>query len=148
MGSIAGKSGGASVFNISPERLDIYIKECMHCAHTCRTCADGCAGNPNRFSEIIDVCLQCAKTCESLAKGLSLHKQGVKNIRQVQIEAAIVSSRLCANRCEQRAKEFDCIEVCAKSVRRCEEIITTLLQKPSRPKGAKIFTFLKSFTIK
>ena len=144
MERIAEKSGGASVFNISPQNLDIYIKECMHCAHTCRTCADACAGNPGRFSEIIDVCLECAKTCESLAKGLLLHRQGVKNVRQVQIEATIIVCRLCASRCEQRAKEFDCIPVCVTAVRRCGEIVRTLLPKPSHPKSAKLFTFFKA----
>jgi hypothetical protein len=147
MERITEKSGGASVFNIIPQNIDIYIKECMHAAHTCRTCADGCAGNASKFSEVINVCLECAKACESLAKALLLHKQGIKNVRQVQIEATIVSCRACANRCTQRSREFDCIEVCAKSVRRIEEIITTLLPKSSRPKISKIFTFFKSFTV-
>ena len=144
MGHIAEKVGGASLFNISPQNLDVYIKETMHCAHTCRTCADSCSRSPARFSEIINVCLECAKTCESLANALSLHKQGVKNVRQIQIEATIVSSRLCAGRCEQRARESDCIEVCANAARRCEEIIKTLLPKSSRYNSSRIFTFLKS----
>ena len=148
MERIAEKSRGASVFAISPENLDVYIKECRQCAHTCRTCADGCCGNPEKFSEIIDVCLECAKTCESLAKGLLLHKQGVKNVRHIQIEASIIACRICARQLSQREKESDCIAVCAASVQRCEEIITTLLPKSLRPKNSKISTFLKFFVVK
>jgi hypothetical protein len=143
MERIAEKSGGVSISNTSPVNLDIYIKECMHCAHTCRTCADGCAGNSSRFSEIINACLECAKTCESLAKALLLQKQGIKHVRQVQIEASVVACRLCASRCESRADESDSISVCAKAARRCEEIVKTLLPKSSHPIRSKIFTYLK-----
>jgi hypothetical protein len=145
MERIAEKFAGVSASNVSSLKLDIYIKECMHCAHTCRTCADSCAGNPSRFSEIINVCLECAKTCESLAKGLSLQKQGIRLVRQVQIEATIVASRLCASRCMPRANESDAISVCADAVRRCEEVIKTLRPKPSHPIGVKIFAYLRTF---
>lgn len=144
MKSISGKTGHIFSLSISPQNIDSYIKECTHCAHTCRICADACAVNPGKFSEIIDVCLECAKTCESLVRELVLQKQGVRNIRKVQIEACIVTCRLCARRCVERVSDFECVLVCAQAARRCADVVSVLLPKFSSSNGKGFFSFLRS----
>lgn len=148
MKKISETTGHTFSSNISPENLDSYIKECAHCAHTCRTCAEACAVKPEKFSAIIDVCLECAKTCESLARGLSLHKQGVRNVFKVQIEACIVTCRLCLRRCMEKSDTFDCVLVCAQAARRCAEVLSVLLPKFSPSNGKGFFSFLRNGKVK
>lgn len=144
MKRISETTGHMYSLSISPQILDSYIQECTHCAHTCRTCADACSAKPAKYSDIIGVCLECAKICESLIRELLLQKQGVRQIRKVQIEACIVTCRLCARRCVEKAGDFDCILICAKAARRCADVISSLLPKFSPLSGKGFFSFLRS----
>jgi hypothetical protein len=127
----------------SIHNLDIYIKECTDCAQTCRACAEAHADNAKKFAKYIAACLECAETCEATAKALLLHKNGIKNIQQAQLEACVIACRLCAQICERLGEKIECFKACAESARRCEEIMRALLRSASPKRSAKAATFLK-----
>lgn len=132
------------VSDLSRTNLDLYIRECRHCAQTCRAWAETFAGGAGKNSVTIDACLNCARACEAMANSLLLDQQGIRNVHQAQIEACVTSCRVCAKQCEQRAKNFEGLSVCAKAARRCEEMLLALIgPKVYRIHGSKFFTFFR-----
>jgi hypothetical protein len=146
MDRITEKGVGTRADEPRQQNLDLHIEECSHCAHTCRTWAEAYLDRPEKIATIIDACLDCARTCEATARALLLHKQGVRNIRQLQIEACVIACKACARQCMEKASSFDGLSVCATTALRCEEILRTLLStKAPQVNGTKFFTFLRVF---
>jgi hypothetical protein len=129
---------------IDIQKIDLCIKECQRLAHTCRVCAEEHAFFANKVSMAIDVSLECAKTCESLTRALIQQKKSGKIVPHVQIEACIVTCRLCSRHCREVAYDFECFVVCADAALRCAEIIATLLPKRPRSNRSKFFSFFKT----
>ena len=133
---------------LSVYNLNVYIKECLDCAQTCRVGAEALADNASKFAKYIAACLECAKTCEATAKALLLHKNRTKSIRQSQLEACVMACRVCGQICTKLGEEFECYTMCAESVRRCEEILRALIHSVFPKKSSGIVTLLKHLRVR
>jgi hypothetical protein len=139
------ETGQMSVLSV--HNLDIYIKECLDCAQTCRVCAEAHINNANKYSKYIDACLECAKTCEATAKALLLHKNGIKTIQPTRLEACAIACKVCWQICKKLG-EHDSFAVCAEYAQRCEEILHALIRSTSPKTSARVVTFLNFFAKK
>jgi hypothetical protein len=145
MQPIAEKGGNVATAGLDGYNLDIYIKECGHCALTCRTWAEAYKGGAKKLAESIDACLECARICEATARALLLHKQGVKGFRDVQIEACVMTCRVCARQCQQQAAQCEGLSVCANVATHCEETMRMLLRpKISQRNKSGFLAFVKT----
>ncbi|QTG82747.1 four-helix bundle copper-binding protein [Arthrobacter crystallopoietes] len=114
---------------IDRQKLTDCIAACFECAQTCTACGDACLSEDMvaELTKCIRTNLDCADICVVTGKILSRHTGYDAHVTRAVLEACRVTSKACADECENHAQMHEHCRVCAEACRRCEQACAELL---------------------
>ena len=107
--------------NINHALIDA-IDAALHCAETCRSCADACLAEDMvaELRQCIRLNLDCADACQATASLAARRTGSNEELIRKMLDACITACRLCGAECDRHGSKHEHCRICAAACRRCE----------------------------
>lgn len=107
------------------------IEALWDCTVVCTSCADACLGEQmvQDLTRCIRLNLDCADICQATARVLGRQTQFNAELVRAQLEACVVSCRVCAEECGNHAEMHAHCRICRNACLNCEKLCQQLISR-------------------